>query len=142
MPASSHKIDAIDVTFDHRQAVADAGLLLTGTLIDRLGLKPLADEAVTVGFRPGRKLLTLVHTLVAGGDCIDDVNLLRAGSTSSVLGHDTVAASTVGTWLRGFTFRQRPPARQGRRTGADGRVGSRRGARRRSDVHRHRLHDL
>jgi len=86
MPASSHNIDSIDVTFDHRQAVADAGLLLTATLADRLGLEHLADDAVTLGFRPGRKLLTLVHTLVAGGDCIDDVNLLRAGSTSRVLG--------------------------------------------------------
>jgi hypothetical protein len=24
-------------------------------------------------YRPGRKLLTLVHSLLAGGDCIDDV---------------------------------------------------------------------
>ena len=53
---------------------------------------------------PGRKLLTLVHAMVAGGDCIDDVELLRCGSTASVLGHRVMAASTVGTWLRSFTF--------------------------------------
>jgi hypothetical protein len=41
---------------------------------------------------------------VAGGDCIDDVELLRCGSAASVLGHRVMAASTVGTWLRGFTF--------------------------------------
>lgn len=104
MTTSNHTIDRIDVTFDHDQAVADAGLLLTGTLVDRLNIEALTDAAVTVGFRPGRKLLTLVHALVAGGDCIDDVNLLRAGSTSKVLGHDMVAASTIGTWLREFTF--------------------------------------
>jgi len=104
MPASSHNIDPIQVTFDHDQAVADAGLMLTGTLAKRLGLEAVTDEAVGVGYRPGRKLLTLVHTIVTGGDCIDDVNLLRAGSTSRVVGHDTVAASTVGSWLRQFTF--------------------------------------
>lgn len=59
---------------------------------------------MTRGFRPGRKLLTVVSTLLAGGDCIDDVNLLHAGSTASIVGHDTVAASTVGTWLRSLTF--------------------------------------
>ncbi|MDP8932479.1 MAG: IS1380 family transposase [Actinomycetota bacterium] len=59
---------------------------------------------MSLGYRPGRKLVTLVQTIAAGGDCIDDVNLLRAGSTSTIIGHDTVAASTVGTWLRQFTF--------------------------------------
>lgn len=104
MPASSHTIDRIDVTFDDDRAVADAGLLLTGTLMGRLGLGQAADEMVSLGYRPGRKLATLVHTLVAGGDCIDDVALLHAGATSRILGHDTVAPSTVGTWLRQFTF--------------------------------------
>ena len=103
MPAS-HTLDRIAVTFDDDRAVADAGLVLTGTLVQHLGLEEVVDETVNVGYRPGRKLLTLTHTLVAGGDCIDDVALLRAGATARVLGHDTVAASTVGTWLREFTF--------------------------------------
>jgi Transposase DDE domain group 1 len=42
--------------------------------------------------------------MIAGGDCIDDVELLRCGSTASVLGHRVMAASTVGTWLRSFSF--------------------------------------
>jgi hypothetical protein len=42
--------------------------------------------------------------MVAGADCIDDVELLGCGSTASVLGHRVMAASTVGTWLRSFTF--------------------------------------
>jgi hypothetical protein len=46
----------------------------------------------------------LKHALVAGGDCIDDVELLCCGSTQAVLGHRVMAASTVGTWLRAFTF--------------------------------------
>jgi hypothetical protein len=104
MPASSHVLDPIRVTFDDDNAVADAGLLLTGTVVKRLGLEQVTDVRVTRGYRPGRKLLTIVSTLLAGGDCIDDVDLLRAGATSKIVGHDTVAASTVGTWLRSLTF--------------------------------------
>lgn len=66
--SSSHSLDRVAVTFDHEHAVADAGLLLTGSLVGRLGLERLIDDTVTLGFRPGRKLLTLTHTLVAGGD--------------------------------------------------------------------------
>lgn len=104
MPAVSHDIDRIDVRFDDDNAVADAGLLLVGTLARRLGLEQVTDEMCSVGFRAGRKLSTLVSSLVAGGTCIDDVDALRAGSTARVVGHDTVAATTVGHWLRGFTF--------------------------------------
>jgi hypothetical protein len=106
MPASSHTLDSIRVIFDDDNAVADAGLLLVSTLVERLGLETLADETVTVGYRPGRKLLTMVHTLVAGGDCIDDTDLLRTGSTDRVLSHQVMAPSTIGTWLREFTFGQ------------------------------------
>jgi Transposase DDE domain group 1 len=108
--ASSHVLlDQVDIAFDDERAVASAGLLLPATLAERLGIEQAADQLVDLGDRPGaahpgRKLLTLVHALVAGGDCIDDVELLRSGSTASVLGHRVMAASTVGTWLRAFTF--------------------------------------
>jgi hypothetical protein len=107
---SSHvAVDQVDVAFDDERAVAHAGLLLVATLAERLGIQQVTDALVDLGdrpgaARPGRKLLTLVHTLAAGGDCIDDCELLRAGSTGSVLGHRVMAASTVGTWLRSFTF--------------------------------------
>ncbi len=104
MPHLSLPIDHVAIRFDHDQAVANAGMIATSTLAGRLGIEALADETVSVGFRPGRKLLTLVDALVAGGDCIDDIDVLRAGATARVLGHDVVAASTVGTWLRQVTF--------------------------------------
>jgi hypothetical protein len=104
MRSSKQSLDRIEVSFDDSHAVADAGLLLTATLADRLNLEGLADETIGVGHRPGRKLLTVVHTLVAGGECIDDAGLLRAGATGRVLGHRVMAPSTLGTWLRGFTF--------------------------------------
>jgi hypothetical protein len=109
MPSLHVVLDQVDIVFDDEHAVASAGLLLPATLAERLGIEQATDQLVDLGDRPGaahpgRKLLTLVHALVAGGDCIDDVELLRSGATGSVLGHRVMAASTVGTWLRSFTF--------------------------------------
>jgi Transposase DDE domain group 1 len=107
--ASSHTLDQLDTCFDDAHAVANAGLLLPATLAERLGIEQAADALIDLGerpgaHRPGRKLLTLVHSMIAGGDCIDDADLLRCGATSRVLGHRVMAPSTLGTFLRTFTF--------------------------------------
>jgi hypothetical protein len=106
---SSHSPAGLGVAFDDDHAVANAGLLLPATLADRLGIEAVIDELVNLGdrpghHRPGRKVLTLIHALVAGGDCIDDADVLRTGSTAAVLGHRVMAPSTLGTFLRAFTF--------------------------------------
>jgi hypothetical protein len=106
---SSHSPDTLVVAFDDDHAVANAGLLLPATLAERLGIEAAVDQLVDLGtrpghHRPGRKVLTLVHALVAGGDCIDDADVLRTGSTAAVLGHRVMAPSTLGTFLRSFTF--------------------------------------
>jgi hypothetical protein len=61
------------------------------------------------GAHPGRKVLTLVHAIIAGASHIDHVDVLRAGSTERVLGHRVMAPSTIGTFLRSFTFGHVPP---------------------------------
>jgi hypothetical protein len=106
---SSHTLDRVAVTFDDDHAVANAGLLLTASLAQHLGLEQLADDVVDLAGRPGSgragaKVMTLVHSIAIGGDCIDDVDVLRCGSTSAVLGHRVLAPSTIGTFLRSFTF--------------------------------------
>jgi hypothetical protein len=106
---SSHTLDQLDICFDDTHAIANAGLLLAATLAERLGIEQAADALIDLGERPGaahpgRKLLTLVHSMLAGGDCIDDADLLRCGQTASVLGHRVMAPSTLGTFLRSFTF--------------------------------------
>jgi hypothetical protein len=97
------------VDFDDANLVANAGLLLVGTLVVRLGLERLVNEMVGLtgrvgGSRPGRKVLTLVHAMVAGGSHIDHAEVLRAGNTAGVLPHRVMAPSTLGTFLRSFTF--------------------------------------
>jgi hypothetical protein len=106
---SSHTLDQLDSCFDDTHAIANAGLLLPATLAQRLGVEQAADQVIDLGeragaHRPGRKLLTLVHAMLAGGDCIDDADLLRCGQTAAVLGHRVMAPSTLGTFLRAFTF--------------------------------------
>jgi hypothetical protein len=106
---SSHTLDQLDICFDDTHAVANAGLLLPATLAERLGIEEVADALIDLGeragaYRPGRKLLTLVHAMLAGGDCIDDADVLRCGATSQVLGHRVMAPSTLGIFLRSFIF--------------------------------------
>jgi hypothetical protein len=106
---SSHTLDRLDSCFDDTHAVANAGLLLAATLAERLGIEQTADQVIDLGERagaahPGRKLLTLVHAMLAGGDGIDDAALLGCGATCQVLGHRVMAPSTLGTFLRAFTF--------------------------------------
>jgi len=105
----SRGIDRIEVTFDEPNLVANAGLLLVATLVVRLGLERLINEVVDLSGRvggalPGRKVLTLVHAIAAGGSHIDHADVLRAGATQAVLPHRVMAPSTLGTFLRSFSF--------------------------------------
>jgi hypothetical protein len=102
-------LDRLRVEFDDERAVANAGLLLPATLAGRLGIEQLVNETVDLsgrpgGARPGRKVLTLCHAMQLGADSIDDCDLLRAGRTGLVLGQGVLAPSTLGTFLRAFTF--------------------------------------
>jgi hypothetical protein len=101
-------LDRVAVVFDDRRAVSDAGIVLVAALAQRLGVEALAARLVRLGQRvgaanAGRKVMTLIYAMVLGADCIDDCDVLRSGRLSALLG--TVAApSTLGTFLRAFTF--------------------------------------
>jgi hypothetical protein len=105
----SRGLDRMAVTFDEAHLVANAGLILVSTLVCRLDLEALVNSTVRLvgrvgGAMPGRKVLTLVHSIVAGGSHIDHAGVLRAGATQSVLDHRVMAPSTLGTFLRAFSF--------------------------------------
>jgi hypothetical protein len=108
MPPSSHTLDRLGVVFDDPHLVANAGLLLPATLAQHLGLREVVEQHLDLGDAPGRanvghKAMSLIHSMLAGGDSIDDTNVLRAGATQGVLGHAVLAPSTLGTFLRSFT---------------------------------------
>jgi hypothetical protein len=101
--------DATRVVFDDERVVANAGVLLPAVLAERLGIEAVVDRTVDLGDRagaanPGRKVMTLVAAMGLGADCIDDCDALRSGQTRGVLGHGMSAPSTLGTFLRAFTF--------------------------------------
>ena len=94
--------DRIQIAFDDHRLVANAGLILPGTLALRLGLPQLLRKDLDLGGAPGRantgdKMMTLVASALAGGDCIDAADVLRAGRTARVLGFTAKAPSTLGT---------------------------------------------
>lgn len=101
--------DSVGVEFDDERLIANAGLVLVATLCRRLGIEQMVDKMVRLGDRvgaaqPGRKVLTLIHAIVAGADSIEDADVLRSGGTETLLGHRAMAPSTLGTFLRAFTF--------------------------------------
>ena len=101
--------DRIQIAFDDHRLVANAGLLLPVTLAQHLGLREVVDSHVDLGDAPGRanpgdKLLTLVASALAGGDFIDDADVLRTGGTAGAIGCVVKAPSTLGTFLRSFRW--------------------------------------
>src|SRR3954449_5928565 len=103
-------LDGLRVEFDDQRVVCDAGVALVATLAERLGIEALAGQRVRL--RPdrpgaanvGRKVMALLFAMVLGADSIEDCDVLRAGRTRRLLGGWVPAPSTLGTFLRAFTF--------------------------------------
>jgi hypothetical protein len=104
---ASHDLSRVSVSFDEPNLVSHAGLVPVAELAQRLQVGERIDEMVTlsgsVGANGGAKALTVIGSVLAGGDCIDDVNLLRSGALPELF--DGVRApSTVGSWLRALRW--------------------------------------
>ena len=109
MKQSYHTPEGIEVTFDDDNLVADSGLLLVATLASKLGLSRIISDKVdlsgrTGGANPANKSLTLIHAMVADASHIDHVDVLRAGASEKILPFGVMAPSTLGIYLRSYTF--------------------------------------
>ena len=106
---SSHNLSKVETTFDDDNVVPHAGLQAPAALAQRLGVGELIDKRVKLPAdaagraNSGIKALTVVGAMLAGGDSIDDTDVLRSGAAPEVF-TATRAPSTVGTWLRGFNW--------------------------------------
>jgi hypothetical protein len=83
-------------------------------LAERVGLRALADQHLTVpsdkGAHAGSKVSALVAGMVAGADSVEDMDLLRHGGMGRLF-TGIYAPSTLGSFLRSFAFghvRSRP----------------------------------
>jgi hypothetical protein len=103
----SHAPAAMSATFDEQNLIVSAGLVPAVGLAHQVGVATGADELVTVagsrGANAGSKVMSLVAGMCVGADCIDDVDMLRHGAMATVF-TGMRAPSTLGTFLRGFTF--------------------------------------
>jgi hypothetical protein len=107
----SHRFAAESAVFDDDNLVSCAGLVPVMRLAEQTGLLALLEEKVQIrspritsgSANPAPKLATVVAGMVAGADCIDDIDVLRSGGMKTLF-NGVYAPSTVGTLLREFTF--------------------------------------
>jgi len=103
-------LDGVQVRFDDERVVSDAGVMIVATLAQRLGVEALARDLVRLrrdrpgAANAGRKVLAVIYAMVLGADSLDDCGVLGAGRTGRLLGGWIPASSTLGTFLRAFTF--------------------------------------
>jgi len=108
MQRVSQVLSRLDVAFDDPKSVAFGGLMLPMSLAQQLKIESRIDRLLPstgLGRRPngGAKALTMVSSLLAGGEFISDVEMLASGATGRVLGHDVYSSSRCGEWLRSLT---------------------------------------
>lgn len=103
----SHTRPVTAARFDDPNLVSCAGLVPVMALAERSGLLELADEHLGVptdkGANAGRKIGSLIAGMIAGADSISDLNRLRHGAMATLF-HRPYAPSTLGSFLRQFTF--------------------------------------
>jgi Transposase DDE domain group 1 len=107
----SHKFAMESAVFDDDNLVSCAGLVPVMALAEQTGLCRLLGEKVHIkapriksgSANPAPKLATLIAGMIAGADCIDDIDVVRSGGMKMLFG-GVYAPSTVGTLLREFTF--------------------------------------
>ena len=88
--------------FTEKNLVPNAGLLPAAALAQRIGLAEVIDERLQLaqhGANSGAKASTVIGSMLAGGDSIDDTAVLRAGAAGELF-DVTRAPSTIGVWLR------------------------------------------
>lgn len=97
----------MSAVFDEPNLVSAAGLVPVLAVAETAGLARLAQRQLTVptdkGANAGLKVVSLVGGMVAGADSIEDMGLLRHGGMGRLFAR-AYAPSTLGTFLRSFTF--------------------------------------
>jgi len=99
----------VQVAASTQQLTSHAGLVLVRELADRLGVGELLDRLTVKkrqrGYSSAQAILGLCETLIVGGECLDDVALLRADSAQERLrGHGLPEPTTLGRFLRRFSL--------------------------------------
>src|SRR4051794_41729507 len=104
----SHDPALVDIAFDEANLVSCAGLAPVLALAERAGLTDLLAERLSVASPNAPvKVTALLAGMVAGGDSIEGMDLLRHGAMGPLF-VGVRAPSTLGTVLRAFTVGHLP----------------------------------
>jgi hypothetical protein len=96
--------------FDDDNLVSCAGLVPVMGLAERAGLSELVANRVVIkqtrvksaAVNPAGKITSIIAGMAAGAECIDDLDVIRAGGMPRLFG-EVYACSTLGQLLREFT---------------------------------------
>jgi hypothetical protein len=103
---ASHNLSTVSVRCDEPNLVSGAGLLPAAVLAQKVGLAELVEQRVRLarhGANGGTKALTVVGSMLLGGDSVADTALLQAGATGELF-DQLRSPSTIGSWLRAFKW--------------------------------------
>jgi hypothetical protein len=103
---ASHNLTGVSVSCDEPNLVSGAGLLPAAVLAQKIGLAELVEQRVRLarhGANGGTKALTVVGSMLLGGDSVADTALLQGGATGELF-DQLRAPSTIGSWLRSFKW--------------------------------------
>jgi hypothetical protein len=106
----SHTWRGDSAVFDEGNLVSHAGLVPLLELAQQTGLSRLLDEHVRFtservrsgAANPTAKLTSVIAGMAAGAECIDDLDVIRAGGLKQLFG-GVYANATLGILLREFT---------------------------------------
>jgi len=101
------QIPKVAATFDEANLLPSAGLVPVMRLARRAGLGALVTAKLTVpgaaGCDAAAKVASILGGMLTGADSIADLDVLREGAAGKLL-PGVKAPSTLGTFLRAFTF--------------------------------------
>jgi Transposase DDE domain group 1 len=103
---ASHNLSSVSVSCDEPNLVSGAGLLPAAALAQKVGLAGLVERRVRLdehGANSGTKALTVIGSMLLGGDSVADTAVLQAGASSELF-DQLRAPSTIGSWLRAFKW--------------------------------------
>jgi hypothetical protein len=103
---ASHNLSGVSVSCDEQNLVSGAGLLPAAVLAQKIGLAEVIDRRIRLAAHRANsatKALTVVGSMLLGGDSVADTALLQAGATGEVF-DQLRAPSTIGSWLRAFKW--------------------------------------
>ena len=99
-----HTVPRVSTVFDDPNLVGSAGLVPVMRLAEQAGLHGLLERQLSVrSAHAATKASCVVAGMLAGADSIDDLDVLRHGGMAKVFS-GIRAPSTLGTFLRAFTF--------------------------------------